>query len=126
MNTEIRRPSNLRCIPVFAAAFVLFLSFFALAFFHSLLWLLLKEKQFQFEKFARLSPLAIISLALCTLCCKYSILLYLFFKHCIIYIYKTKLFNTFCQTVLQLYSDFLKLKKTQGEYVIKIVSDLIR
>ncbi|KAL0801306.1 hypothetical protein Bca101_056482 [Brassica carinata] len=32
MNTEIRRPSNLRCIPVFAAAFVLFLSFFALAF----------------------------------------------------------------------------------------------
>ncbi|CAN6937868.1 unnamed protein product [Brassica oleracea] len=32
MNTEIRRASNLRHIPVFAAAFVLFLSFFALAF----------------------------------------------------------------------------------------------
>ncbi|XP_018457417.2 WPP domain-interacting tail-anchored protein 2 isoform X1 [Raphanus sativus] len=32
MNTEIRRASNLRHIPVFAVAFVLFLSFFALAF----------------------------------------------------------------------------------------------
>ncbi|RID55583.1 hypothetical protein BRARA_G02836 [Brassica rapa] len=32
MNTEIRRASKLRCIPVFAAAFVLFLSFFVLVF----------------------------------------------------------------------------------------------
>ncbi|VVA94540.1 unnamed protein product [Arabis nemorensis] len=32
MNKEIRRGSNLRCIPVLAVAFVLFLSFFALAF----------------------------------------------------------------------------------------------
>ncbi|KAF3524921.1 hypothetical protein F2Q69_00051130 [Brassica cretica] len=37
MNTEISWASNLRCIPVFAAAFVLFLSFFVLE-------LLFKEK----------------------------------------------------------------------------------